>query len=91
MVSAKDVENPELYDNLTRGSQSLASILSRVDQGQGIAGALVRDDELAKELKETITKLKTLAVQMDGLTIELKELTKDIKEHPKKYFKFSLF
>ncbi len=85
------VENPELYDNLNRGSKSLASILSRVDQGQGMAGALIRDDELSKELKEAVTKLKTLAVEMDGLTVELKELTKDIKEHPKKYFKFSIF
>ncbi|MEI9478098.1 MAG: MlaD family protein [Deltaproteobacteria bacterium] len=87
----KLVENPELYDNLNTGSKSLASILSRVDQGQGMAGALVRDEELPKELKETITKLKTLTVEMDGLTVELKELTKDIKEHPTKYFKFSIF
>lgn len=87
----KLVENPELYDNLNRGSQHLASILSRVDQGQGTAGALVRDDELAMELKDAITKLKTLAVEMDGLSVELKALTKDIKENPKKYFKFSIF
>src|SRR4030042_6313022 len=87
----KLVEKPERYDNLNRGSQVLASILSRVDQGQGTAGALVRDDELARELKDAITKLKTLAVEMDGLSVELKALTKDIRENPKKYFKFSIF
>jgi phospholipid/cholesterol/gamma-HCH transport system substrate-binding protein len=87
----KLVENPELYDNFNTGSKSLASILSKVDQGQGTVGALVHDDELAKELKDAITKLKTLAVEMDGLSVELKALTKDIKENPKKYFKFSIF
>jgi phospholipid/cholesterol/gamma-HCH transport system substrate-binding protein len=85
------VENPELYDNLNKGSQALASILSRVDQGQGTAGALVRDDELAKELKDAVTKLKALAVEMEGFAVELKALTKDIKENPKKYFEFSIF
>jgi len=87
----KLVENPELYDNLNTGSKYLASILSRVDQGQGTVGALVHDDELARELKDAITKLKTLAVEMDGLSVELKALTKDIRDNPKKYFKFSIF
>jgi hypothetical protein len=40
-------------------------------------GGLVKDDQLSKELKTTLK--------------ELNELIKDIKEHPKKYFKFSIF
>ena len=87
----KLVENAELYDNLNRGSLALASILSRIDQGQGTAGALLRDDELFREAKEAIGKLKRLADEMDGLSAELRALTKDIKENPKKYFKFSIF
>jgi ABC-type Fe3+-hydroxamate transport system substrate-binding protein len=42
-----------------------------------VAGAFIRDEELTQELKSTI--------------MELKELMKDIKDHPKKYFKFSIF
>ncbi|MCX5884716.1 MAG: MCE family protein, partial [Proteobacteria bacterium] len=63
--------------NLNKATQKLSSILEKVDKGEGVAGALLKDEELARELKETIR--------------ELKELTKDIKEHPKKYFKFSMF
>jgi hypothetical protein len=37
----------------------------------------VKDEELAKELKTTLTELNTLI--------------KDIKENPGKYFKFSVF
>jgi hypothetical protein len=62
-----------------------------VDKGEGTAGALIGDDEMAKELKETFAKLKELTVEIDGLAVEMKNLFKDIKEHPKKYFKFSLF
>jgi len=71
------IESPELYENLRKASALLSSILERIDKGEGVAGAFIRDEELAQELKSTI--------------MELKELMKDIKDHPKKYFKFSLF
>lgn len=71
------VEDPQLYENLNQGVIQLSSILKEIDQGEGLAGALIKDKELAKDLKETLT--------------ELKDLMKDIKDHPKKYFKFSVF
>ncbi len=71
------IENPELYQNFNRDLKQLSDILERIERGEGVAGALIKDRELAKELKDTVA--------------ELKELLKDIKEHPKKYFKFSLF
>ena len=57
--------------------EALSSILEKIDKGEGVANALIKDRELAKELKDTVT--------------ELKELLKNIKDHPKKYFKFSVF
>jgi phospholipid/cholesterol/gamma-HCH transport system substrate-binding protein len=71
------IENPELYKHLVGDSKQLSSILESIDQGKGIAGALIKDQELLGELKGTIT--------------ELKKLLKDIEEHPRRYFKFSLF
>jgi phospholipid/cholesterol/gamma-HCH transport system substrate-binding protein len=73
----KLAENAELYDNLNNASIKLASVLDRVDKGEGLAGALVNDKELAQELKDNLG--------------ELKVLLKDLREHPKKYFKFSVF
>ena len=73
----KLAEDAELYDNLNKASLQLSSILERIDKGEGAAGTLLRDKELATELKENIASLN--------------ELIKDIKEHPKKYFKFSVF
>jgi len=87
----KLLEDPELYENLNKGSKHLASIASRVDQGEGTAGALIRDDQLARELKETFGKVRELTGELDGLAVEMKNLLKDIKDHPKKYFKFSIF
>jgi phospholipid/cholesterol/gamma-HCH transport system substrate-binding protein len=73
----KMAEDPALYENLNKASLQLSSILEKIDKGEGVAGTLIKDEELARELKETLR--------------ELKELTRDIKEHPKKYFKFSVF
>jgi phospholipid/cholesterol/gamma-HCH transport system substrate-binding protein len=73
----KLIEDPRLYENLNKGSTELSSILARINSGEGLAGALIKDQDLAKELKDTVEELKTLL--------------NDIKEHPKKYFKFSVF
>ena len=71
------LEDPEAYENLNRSLKELSSILEKIDRGQGIAGALISNQEMAKELEETI--------------LELKKLIKDMTDHPKKYFRFSLF
>jgi phospholipid/cholesterol/gamma-HCH transport system substrate-binding protein len=71
------IEDPALYENLNGDLKKIHSILERIESGEGVAGALIQDKELAKELKDTVA--------------ELKELLKNIKEHPKKYFKFSIF
>jgi phospholipid/cholesterol/gamma-HCH transport system substrate-binding protein len=71
------IEDPALYENLNRDLKKIHSILERIESGEGVAGALIQDKDLAKELKDTVA--------------ELKELLKNIKEHPKKYFKFSIF
>jgi len=73
----KLIEDEELYNNLNNASQRLNSILAGIDSGEGMAGALLRDEELSVELKETIA--------------DLRSLINDIKSDPRKYFKFSIF
>ncbi len=73
----KMIDDPALYENLNSDLKKIHSILERIESGEGVAGALIQDKELAKELKDTVA--------------ELKEVLKNIKEHPKKYFKFSIF
>lgn len=71
------MEDPELYENLNNSSRRLSLILEGIDRGEGTAGALLKDDEMAQEL--------TTAIK------EMKELLTNIRENPKRYFKFSLF
>jgi phospholipid/cholesterol/gamma-HCH transport system substrate-binding protein len=78
------IDDPSLYDNLSQSSAHLSSILRRIDQGEGLAGALLTDKELIKELDDTLKEVR-------GAVGELEELLKDIKANPKKYFKFSIF
>jgi len=78
------IEDPSLYDNLNQSALHLSSVLKKIDQGEGMAGALLKDQKLMKELEETLAEFK-------GAASEFKELLQDIKTRPKKYLKFSLF
>jgi len=80
----KLVEDPELYGNLNKASSQLSSILEEIEKGKGMAGTMIRDEELVKDLKGVIAEFRKL-------NVEIETLAKDIKEHPKKYFKFSVF
>ncbi len=78
------IEDPALYNRLLAATVSLEefstkfnSVLEKIDKGDGVAGTLVNDKEMAGELKDTVA--------------ELRQLLKDIKTDPKKYFKFSVF
>jgi len=71
------IEDEDLYNNLNNASQRLNSILASIDRGEGTAGALIRDEKLAIELKKTI--------------IEIRNLVNDIENNPRRYFKFSIF
>ncbi len=73
----KFVEDPVLYDNLAASSRKLNAIIDQMDAGQGAAGVLLRDEQMASDLKQIV--------------VELKDMVKDLKENPRKYFKFSVF
>jgi len=60
-------KNPALYNNaqdaitdLRKSIGSLNSILADLDAGKGTAGRLLKSDELADQLKATITRLDTM-------------------------------
>jgi phospholipid/cholesterol/gamma-HCH transport system substrate-binding protein len=76
--------DPSLYDNLNKSAKNLDAILSSINRGQGVAGAVVRDEKMVGEVKDSLTEIRRVAEAM-------KDLLKDVKEHPEKYFKFSVF
>ena len=80
----KMIEDPELYGNLNKVSSQLSSILEGIEKGKGMAGTMIRDEGLVKDLQDVLVEFKKLSTEIEALA-------KDIKEHPKKYFKFSLF
>jgi phospholipid/cholesterol/gamma-HCH transport system substrate-binding protein len=80
----KLVKDPSLYDNLDKTSRKLTAVIDGIEQGKGAAGVLLKDEEMAKQLKDSVSSLNQLA-------LELKDMVRDIKANPKKYFKFSVF
>jgi len=73
-----------LYGNLNKASSQLSSILEGIERGKGMAGTLIRDEGLVKDLRDVLVEFRKLSAEIEALA-------KDIKEHPKKCFKFSLF
>jgi phospholipid/cholesterol/gamma-HCH transport system substrate-binding protein len=73
----KLVSEPALYNHLDSASERLDRLLAQVEQGRGVAGQLLQDEELSQELK--------------ALIVDLRFLVGDMKKHPKKYFSFKLF
>jgi phospholipid/cholesterol/gamma-HCH transport system substrate-binding protein len=71
----------ERMDRLAGRLDSLRAVIhvvaSRVEQGEGTIGRLVRDEKLYADLNESVHSIKALI--------------EDVKAHPRKYFKFSVF
>lgn len=83
------VEDSSLYTNLNHVALDLSSILGEIGNGSGdgsssVAGALFNDQNLAKEVHQTVSSLKNAAE-------EINKLVSDVRENPRKYFNFELF
>jgi ABC-type transporter Mla subunit MlaD len=62
-----------ISEDLKSSSQSITSILSKIDAGEGTVGLMVNDPSLYQN--------------MDSLTVNLNELIKGIQEDPRRYLK----
>jgi phospholipid/cholesterol/gamma-HCH transport system substrate-binding protein len=59
-----------------RTADSLLSLMTRLEAGQGTAGKLLTDDRLYEETTQTLS--------------EVRELLKDFRRNPKRYFRFNV-
>lgn len=74
-------------DDLDASSRSLASILEKVDRGEGTLGRMVNDAELYDRLTAATENIQVASE-------EIALLTRDVREQPEKYLKdmkFSVF
>lgn len=71
------IEDDSLYENVNAAAVKLDALLDKINKGEGTAGSLIGNKEMKEDLQATLK--------------EVNSLVKDIKEHPKKYFKFSVF
>jgi len=74
-------------DDLDSSSQSLASILRKVDEGEGTLGKMVNDEAL-------YDRLTAATENIQAATEEIALLTRDVRADPEKYLgsmKFSVF
>jgi phospholipid/cholesterol/gamma-HCH transport system substrate-binding protein len=72
--------NQEIRDMILRvdGTFTRAEeILAKVDEGDGTVSRLIEDPQMASEIEEMVTELKTLL--------------QDIRENPRRYVRLSIF
>jgi phospholipid/cholesterol/gamma-HCH transport system substrate-binding protein len=76
--------DPTVYNNLASSTEKIDRLLGRVEKGEGVAGQLMTNQQLTKELTSAIAEFKSASSAFH-------ELVEDVKKNPKKYFQFSVF
>jgi len=70
--------------SLQRSSQSVETVTSRAEKGDGSLGKLMTDDELYRSLNQAVNN-------MNEATLSLNRLVDDIQKNPKKYINLKVF
>ena len=73
------LNDPALFDRLNSVTQRLDSLVTKLNDGEGTAGQLLKDKQLYEN--------------MNGAVVEFRDLLKQVKNDPKKYLnvKVSIF
>jgi phospholipid/cholesterol/gamma-HCH transport system substrate-binding protein len=69
---------------LEQSSQSMKTVLDRVERGEGSLGKLTKDDKLYDRLSEA-------ALNMNQASLNLSKLADDIRKDPKRYLSIKVF
>lgn len=83
------VEDSSLYTNLNDIAVGISNLLEDMRNGSGdnkgsLAGVLLKDQQLAEDVRQTVLSLKSAADQID-------KLIADLRKNPGKYFNIKLF
>lgn len=75
--SIAKAEIPQTFANINRAVSDVASIVEKIENGEGSIGLLVNDDKLYRNLEKSAEQLSLLL--------------EDFRVNPKRYVRFSLF
>ena len=74
----------KVVDSFNRSAANGERLMERLERGEGTLGKLSKDDQLYKELNESVISMRRTAN-------ELSELVADLKKNPKKYINLKIF
>ncbi len=80
----KLASDPLVYNNMVSSTAKLDRLLGKVEAGEGVAGQLMTNQQMATDLTSAITEFKSASTAF-------RELVDDVKKNPKKYFSFRVF
>jgi phospholipid/cholesterol/gamma-HCH transport system substrate-binding protein len=64
-TAGKIINDPELYNRLTRVTANLETITHTVATGEGTMGKLIHDDTLYQRLNDSVTRLNNITAALD--------------------------
>jgi len=74
----------KMVESFNRSADNAEKMMARLDSGEGTLGKLSKDDQLYKELNESVISMRKTANEMS-------ELMADLKKNPKKYINLKVF
>jgi phospholipid/cholesterol/gamma-HCH transport system substrate-binding protein len=83
-VDAATARLDAVMTSLEKTSQSVATVMGRLERGEGTAGKLMRDEELYRNMNAAM-------LNMNQATVNINKLSEEIRRDPKKYMKLSVF
>jgi phospholipid/cholesterol/gamma-HCH transport system substrate-binding protein len=73
-----------IAESFNRSAANAEQIMARLEKGEGSLGKLTKDEQLYKELNESVISMRRTANEMS-------ELVADLKKNPKKYINLKVF
>ena len=83
-VDAATARLDGVMTSLEKTSKTVATVMERLDRGEGTAGKLMRDEELYRNMNAAM-------LNMNQATVNINKLSEEIRRDPKKYMKLSVF
>lgn len=82
LVGQDPVVMEKLTENLVDLSNSVTTIVHRLEKGEGTIGKLLTEDAVYDDLRSTIGNFKDFSVDVKSVGVNFKDFSEDLKKHP---------
>jgi len=82
IIGQNPVVMEKLTENLVDLSNSVTTIVKRLERGEGTVGKLLTNEEVYTDLKSIMGNFKDFSVELKSTGVNFKDFSEDLKRHP---------